>query len=119
MQQRLQQIEFHDVPLVHTDLYRLLMAMNTTLKVNPSIYPIVLIIFLFECPVLKAICLVDLILRMGGARLPSPSTLHKPLLGLKARPYCPGYTQAGIPTCHKQEEVLKLEHLQGNKELHQ
>ena len=90
-------------------LYCSLVVMDTTLKVNPSMYPIVFTIFLFESPVLKAKSLVDLVLRMGWARLPSPSTHHKPLLCFKARPDSPVAT----PTCHKQEEVLKLEHLQG------
>ena len=90
-------------------LYCSLVVMDTTLKVNPSMYPIVFTIFLFEFPVLRAKSPADLILWMGWARLPSPSTHHKPLLCFKARPYCP----ASIPSCHKQEEVLKLEHLQG------
>ena len=92
-----------------------LVVMNTTLKVNPSIYQIVLTIFLFEFPVLSAKYLVYLILRMGWACLPSPCTPHKPLLCFKARPYSPGDSS----TCHKEEEVLKLEHQQENKEYQQ
>ena len=93
-----------------------LVVMDTTLKMNPSFYPIVLTIFLFESPVLKAKSLVDLILWMGWARLPSTPTPHKPplLLCFKARPDSPEDV-----SCHKQEEILKLEHLQENKEYQQ
>merc|ERR1719206_657090 len=87
-------------------VYCSLVVMDITLKVNPSIYPIVLTIFLFESPVLMAISRVELILWMGWARLPSPPTPYKRLLCFKARPYCP----VDLDICHKQEEVLKLEH---------
>ena len=86
MQQISRQIEFQNLPLVHTDLYCSLIVMNTTLKVYPSTSLIVFSIFLWEFPVLIPKSRIELIFRMGWARLPSPPTLHKPFLCFKGRP---------------------------------
>ena len=85
--------------------------MNTTLKVNPLKYPIAVTTFLLESPVLTAEFLVNLITRVGRARLPSLTAPQKGGLPLKARPDAP----VDIPDCHKQEEALELELLQGKK----
>ena len=88
-----------------------LVFMNTTLKVNPLKYPFTLTTFLLESPVLTAEFLVNLITRVGRARLPSLTAPQKGGLALKARPDAP----VDITNCHKQEEALELELLQGNK----
>ena len=85
--------------------------MNTTLKVNPLKYPIAVTTFLLESPVLTAKFLVNLITRVGRARLPSLTAPQKGGLALKARPDAP----VDIPDCHKQTEALVLKLLQGNK----
>ena len=85
--------------------------MNTTLKVNPLKYPFTLTTFLLESPVPTAQFLVNLIARVGRARLPSLTAPQKGGLPLKARPDAP----VDVPDCHKQEEALELELLQGNK----
>ena len=92
-------------------LWHSLVVMNTTLKVNPLKYPIAVTTFLLESPVLMAKFLVNLIARVGRARLPSLTAPQKGGLPLEARPDAP----VDITNCHKQEEALKLELLQGKK----
>ena len=99
------------MPYFHSLFYCSLVFMNTTLKVNPLKYPIALTTFLWEPPALKTKFLVSLIPRVGRARLPSLTTPQEGGLPHKARPDAP----VDIPDCHKQEEALKLELLQGNK----
>ena len=99
------------MPYFHSLFYCSLVFMNTTLKVNPLKYPFTLTTFLLESPVPTAQFLVNLIARVGRARLPSMTAPQKSGLPLKARPDAP----VDIPDCHKQEEALELELLQGNK----